>query len=140
MAVLFKGRFGANQTISSVKEFLIDRPTNLYTTMRLVGRTGKVFALDMHLERIRADQVDRETITRMIQELADQNIESGSKDLRITLIRGSEGGRDAIELIYEEMLTTLQLQKSCQVEIRIGARHNVQEKSSQWVKYITFLY
>lgn len=130
MPILFKGK----QDISSIKNYLYARPSTIYTTMRLSGRTGKVFELEMHLERLKATPIERELIEEKLKELYQEisGIENNkNKDLRITLIRRSEEAF-SFDLMYEEM-TTLEME-SCQVEICLGKRSNVQEKNSQWVK------
>ena len=94
------------------------------------GESGKVFELEMHLNRVKADEIESEKIKRKLEELREKNPE---KELRITLIRLDEEGEFGFDLIYEEM-PKLDI-SSCQVEI-IKAKRSTSpsEKSSQWVK------
>lgn len=120
---------GNNVEIASVKEYLCNEaPSNLYTTMRLSGANGQVFELEMHLDRVKADVKEREQVKQMMKDLYDRI--PVKKDLRITLIRSDFPNN--FELIYEDM-PIMEIQ-SCQVEIRLAKRENVQEKNSQWVK------
>ena len=122
MPFLFTG--GYSREIPSVKDYLLSKDSNLYTTMRLSGLSGQVFELEMHLQRVKANEEESEEIKQMLKDLPS-NI-----DLRITLIRSSD--LRGFELISEEM-PKLKIQ-SCQVEIRLAKRENVHEKNSQWVK------
>lgn len=92
--------------------------------MRLSGKTGEVSEFEMHMSRLKveADQ------TGQIKEMLRQ-VHQVDKDLRVTLVRNS----DSFDLIYEEMPNFDRID-ACQVEIKLGHRENVQEKTSQWVK------
>ena len=110
--------------IPSVRDYLIEHPSTLYTTMRMPSNSS-VIELEMHLERVKATEPEKQTIKEMLKKLQSDH---GNKDLRITLIRQAEG----FEMIWEEM-PRIEIE-SCQVEIRKAQRHNVQEKNSQWIK------
>jgi branched-subunit amino acid aminotransferase/4-amino-4-deoxychorismate lyase len=118
----FLFRDGNLSEISSVTEYLLDKSSSLYTTMRFSSKFGKIFELEMHLQRVKASELESEEIKEMLKRLPM------TTDLRITLIRSSIG----FEFVYEEM-PILKI-SSCQVEIRQAKRENVQEKNSQWVK------
>lgn len=136
MPILFKGRQG-RQEIESVRDYLCSQPADLYTTMRLSGRTGKVFEFEMHLMRLKATPSERELIEKMLQDVCTEKYrdQAQDQDLRITLIRRQTTiFFDSFDLIFEEMKTSMIEMESCQVEIRLGHRSNVQEKNSQWVK------
>lgn len=90
-----------------------------------MSSSGSVLELEMHLDRVGAMGGEREEIKSLLEEL--HRIQP--RDLRITLIRTQKNG---FQLIYEDM-PKMDL-KSCQVEVRLAHRQNVQEKNSQWVK------
>lgn len=114
---------GNSREIPSVKDYLLSKKSNLYTTMRFSCLSGQVFELDIHLQRVKANEEEREMIKQILRDLPS------NVDLRITLMRSDQWG---VELIYEEM-PELKIQ-SCQVEIRSAKRENVHEKNSQWIK------
>lgn len=120
MPILFIN--GTLKEIPCVKDYLLNKSSNFYTTMRLSSKTGQIFELESHLKRVKANEEECKEIKEMLKGLPKKT------DLRVTLIRSL----NEFELIYEEM-PNLGI-KSCQVEIRQAKRDNVQEKNSQWVK------
>ena len=120
---------GEIEEIPSVREYLLNQASILYTTMRMLKNSGgKVVELETHFERVKANDQEKQEIEKMLKGLSD------NKDLRITLMRRTlENKSDSrFEIIYEEM-PRIEIE-SCQIEIRKAKRSNVQEKSSQWIK------
>ena len=64
--------------------------------MRMPSNSS-VIELEMHLERVNATEPEKQTIKEMLKKFQSDH---GNKDLRITLIRQTEG----FEIIWEEML------------------------------------
>lgn len=118
---------GSFLKISNVNEFICGLPDSLYTTMRM-NQNGVIYEIEMHLQRVKADHFEAQIILKRLNEL-NKRI---PKDLRVILIRNSDS--NSFSLIYEEM-PTMELD-SCQVEIKLAHRNNVNEKNSRWVKYI----
>ena len=122
MPLIYKEN-GEMEEISSVRDYLLNQNSTLYTTMRSSG--AKIIELEMHFDRVKASEHEKQKIQEMLKILIDK---SGNKDLRITLLRGTSG----FEMICEEM-PRIGIE-SCQIEIRKAIRRNVQEKNSQWIK------
>lgn len=114
---------GEIKEIPSVRDYLLNQNSTLYSTMR--SSDGKVLELEMHLNRVKANESEKQKIKEMLKGLNDKSVG------RVTLLRGDSG----FEMIYEEMPNIMI--ESCQVEVRKATRHNVQEKNSQWIKYKT---